>query len=158
MEDSDNICKPAKYCIFCGKTIAEIGGRRIIAQNSRGCTLSENPSQSKDRKYIPLSEANEAYLVIWGEDRLWTGEAVVRAKDAYLRGERPWFCQICGSRQCSTCGNPSYIPAGSDVINGDGKIVHYAMLGADTGCSNPRCKKGQRRKDNRVTSEAENPL
>jgi hypothetical protein len=57
-----------------------------------------------------------------------------------------------------TCGNPSYIPAGSDVINDDGKIVHYAMLGADTGCSNPRCKKGQRRKDNRVTSEAENPL
>ena len=138
---------PDDRCVICGKTIAEIGGRRIIAQNPRGCTVENEPRRNSPKmptytsySLSPLTK----FLIVWGED-FWTEEAIERAKDAFLNGKRPWFCQICGERKCF-CGAPMNYTAASDVINDDGSSVHCGVYVACVGCINFRCSNYRRSK------------
>ncbi|WP_394754786.1 hypothetical protein [Crenothrix sp.] len=138
---------PAKTCVFCDKSLEEVGGRRLVAQRIKGVKLSAecmgggNPDFPY--KSVKLFDDLKAYVVVWGEKSLWTESAVNKAKNEFLTGHRPWFCQICGVRACMQCGSPINHPSGSDVLCSDGNTTHASILPCDCGCINPTCKKYQ---------------
>lgn len=80
-------------------------------------------------------------MAYWGEAELWTKAAIARAKQAYMDGQKPWFCQICAMRQCHACGAPVNYPAGSDIIRADGELRYFAIFSVDLGCGNTHCKR-----------------
>jgi len=132
---------PDDRCVICGKTIAEIGGRRIIAQNPRGCTVESKPRNNSPKMptYTSYSlSPSPLYLIVWGED-FWTEAAIERAKIAFLNGNRAWYCQICGERKCF-CGAPMNHTAASDYIEDDGHSFHCGVHVCATGCINPKCR------------------
>ena len=130
---------PADTCIFCGKRLDEIGGKRIVAQNSRGIILAKKPWHG--RKSFKLSDDKEVYLVVWGGKHEWTASMMEKAKETYAQGKRPWYCQICGGHTCSECGSPRKLPMGADILDEDGISRHVPILPCDLGCINPKCKK-----------------
>lgn len=114
------------------KKIEEIGGRRLIAQRLRGVTLSTKYQGGGNPDYphqsTLLYDDLEIYNDVWGEKSMWTKEAIQRARQSYLNGRRPWFCQVCGCRACSECGAPINLPVGSDVLYENGCSSHCAIL------------------------------
>ena len=92
---------PDSHCILCGKSIEEVGGRRITAQHLRGITFSINSRGGGNPPYKSYKLSSYPfYLVIWGERSMWSQDAIQRAIDAFHKGRRPWFCQKCGRRTC----------------------------------------------------------
>lgn len=136
---------PAKTCIFCNKTIEEVGGMRIVAQKIRGVKLSNRYIGGGDKNFphksIKLSYSPDIYMVFWGKPEKWNQKAVKSAKDAYQKGFQPWYCQICGERKCKVCGSPINYPMGSDIVDDKGCISHIAIFPFDSGCINPKCIK-----------------
>jgi len=136
---------PADRCVICEKTIEETGGRRIIAQHSRGVKLGKryegggNPE--RPHKSIKLYPESDTYVVVWGEKEFWTDARIKRAIQDYQDGRHPWFCQVCGLRTCSLCGSPINDPVGSATISAGGCVGQSPLLGVDPGCTNPECKK-----------------
>lgn len=141
----NTIRPPSKKCIFCNKTIEEIGGKRLTAQKTRGICLSQKlQSESNNdypRTYIKLFDDLEIYMTVWGKEGKWTKSTIDKAKNEYLNGYQPWFCQICGKRACDICGSPQNYPAGSDILYSDGSTSHFGIFPYDHGCSNPDCEK-----------------
>jgi hypothetical protein len=137
--------KPAHSCVICNKTLDQIGGRRLVAQQLRGITLSNKyqGGGNKDYSYksFKFSEDSDDYVVVWGEKSLWEKAAINRAISDYQAGKRPWFCQKCGLRGCSTCGEPINYPMGSGVIDGNGCYSHCPIHPIDPGCINKSCSK-----------------
>jgi len=135
---------PADNCVLCDKPFSEVGGRRLVAQQLRGVSLSNRFLEGGNKDYsmhsVKLFDHHEIYLLVWGEKIKWTAEAIERAKVAYLTGMRPWFCQCCGHRQCRVCNLPINYPMGSDVLNDVGCSSHIPVLPFDPGCSNQECK------------------
>ena len=135
---------PGPTCIFCQKTIDEVGGRRLV-QTTKGIGYGVYDRQigggSKDRPFrsIKFPDVDSKYLVVWGQS--WTTESMQRALKTLQDGKIPWFCQKCGYRQCSVCGEPINYPVASDVIYDDGRIYHCMIIPADLGCINPNCVK-----------------
>ena len=141
---ADKLRLPGPACIFCQKTIDDIGGRRLVATtkgHGYGVYDRQIGGGSKDRpfKSMKFPDAESKYLVVWG-DR-WTSESMRQALKTLLSGKQPWFCQKCGNRQCSVCGEPINYPVASDVIYDDGHIHHCPIIAADLGCINPNCRK-----------------
>ena len=135
---------PARLCLVCERPIEEIGGRRMVAQPLRGTTLLHHPIDDDFRNFrvcIRLFDGRDLYLVAWGEESVFPEKAIERARQDYLAGSRPWFCQVCGRRQCHVCGEVLPRPVASDYVFDDGGIVHCPILGADPGCSNPGCSR-----------------
>lgn len=136
---------PAETCVFCNKTLKEVGGKRLVAQRLRGVTLTNEKlgGGNKDfpRKCFELFSEPLVFMDCWGETKKWTDAAVLSAKNAYLNGKRPWFCQVCGERKCSECGSPINYPMGSDILYGDGRSSHAPIHPFDPGCNNLSCKK-----------------
>jgi len=136
---------PAKTCVFCNKPLNEIGGKRIIAQQLRGIALSKKKTGGGNKdfphKCVELFSEPVIFMDFWGEKDKWTEAAIKSAKNAYLDGKQPWFCQVCGERKCSKCGSPINYPMGSDILYGNGCSSHVAMLPFDPGCINPACDK-----------------
>jgi len=136
---------PAARCVTCDKSLEEIGGKRIVAQQLRGVCLSDRYEGGGNKDYprqsFKLSEDPDVYLQVWGEKVLWTPAAIDRAKDAYLSGLRPWICQICGQRKCSVCGQAINMAVGSDVLYDNGCSSHVPIIPCDLGCVNKACKK-----------------
>ena len=134
---------PAKTCIFCNKSIKDIGGRRITAQKFRGVTLSKNKTGGGNTKYprqsLELFSEPITFICFWGEKEKWTESAIMSAKNAYLNGKQPWFCQICGKRKCDKCATPINYPMGSDILYDDGHSSHAAILPFNPGCINTDC-------------------
>ena len=134
---------PADACVFCNKTLSEIGGKRLIAQQIRGVTLTHKTHQSGDKDvvhlYTELFSDPLTYMACWGEQGLWTAAALASAKAAYLDGKRPWFCQICGGRKCKECGSPVNYPMATDVLYDDGNSAHVGIFPFNPGCSNRAC-------------------
>lgn len=136
---------PAKTCIFCDKSLEEVGGKRLAAQKLKGVKLSAecigggNPAFPY--KSVKLFDDLKVYVVVWGEKGLWTEAAVNKAKNEFLTGHRPWFCQICGARACMQCGSPINNPAGSDVLSSDGSSSYAPIFAGGCGCINPGCEK-----------------
>jgi len=143
--DLDRHLCPADRCVFCDKTLLETGGMRLACQGLRGVCLSGEyrGGGNKDYPYqsFKLSNDPEIYLVVWGEKSKWTELAIAKAKNEYLNGKRPWFCQVCGERKCGQCNSPINYPMGSDILNDDGCTSHAGVFPFDPGCSNPDCDK-----------------
>jgi len=101
------VLSPAMTCMVCERQIENIGGRRLVAQRSRGTNVFDHAMSEGFENFhscTRLFDQSELYLVIWGEGRFVSSEVVTRVKAAYRVGLRPWFCQVCGSRLCSACG------------------------------------------------------
>ena len=92
------------------------------------------------RQCVRLLEDRDLYFVNWGEPDIFSNEALDRARKEYLSGKRPWFCQKCGKRQCSLCGEPIGRPLASTYILDDGRTFYAALLGYNPGCVNSGCK------------------
>ena len=134
---------PAQTCMSCQKPIELIGGQRMIAQSERGTMiLAEAIDSGLDnfRQCTKLFEDRELYFVAWGEESVFSDQVINRAREDFLAGKRPWFCQKCGKRQCHLCGEPTGRPLGSDYIFDDGHTLHSANLGYNPGCINLDCK------------------
>lgn len=136
---------PAESCVICERTLAEVGGRRIIAQKFRSVGVSttkqgggnpEFPAKSLELTRDPL-----VFMVVKGSADMWTQPRIEAAKNTYLSGLRPWFCQNCGNRTCSSCDAPVNRPPACDILYDDGGSAHASILPVDCGCCNPKCKK-----------------
>ena len=138
---------PAKTCIFCDKSLEEVGGKRLVAQKLRGVSLSNQykGGGNPDFPYqsVKLFDDLEVYITVWGEKSLLTQSAIDKAKNEFLTGYQPWFCQICGNTTCVKCGSPLNNPAGSDILHSDGSSSHAPIFAGGCGCINPRCEKYQ---------------
>jgi hypothetical protein len=88
---------------------------------------------------VKLFDDMGVYIVVWGEKGLWTQSAIDKAKNEFLTGYNPWFCQVCGNRVCMECGSPLNNPAGSDILHSDGSSSHAPIFPG--GCVNPSCEK-----------------
>lgn len=133
---------PAEHCVICEKSLEEIGGRRIVAQQVRGVFLSEKYLGGGDPDYPYQSfrmPGSSLYLLVWGSRSMWSEDAVQRAINVFQRNKRPWFCQDCGNRICPECSFPVQYPVGSDVLYDDGCSTHIGMLPICPGCINPNC-------------------
>ncbi|NOQ64919.1 MAG: hypothetical protein GQ582_10445 [Methyloprofundus sp.] len=167
-QDSENLCleeakrqvysdlklkrPPEKTCVFCHKALNEIGGKRIIAQKFRGVALSKKKTGGGNKDYphqsIPLFSNPNIFIDIWGEKEKWNEASIKSAKNSYLNGKQPWFCQICGERKCSHCDSPINYPMGSDILYGNGCSSHVAILPIDPGCNNSACDQYKKWEDN----------
>jgi len=134
---------PDKRCVICNQTIDDVGGRRIVAQKFRGIFLSDRPIGGGNLEFpvksIKLYKYEEIYITYQGE--FWCDDSVERAKQSFLNGLRPWFCQKCGKYSCTECGEPITYPMGSDVLFDDGCSSHIPIHPFDPGCINSNCKK-----------------
>lgn len=134
---------PAENCAICNKSLDEVGGKRIVAQQILGIGLSTKRQGGGNAKYpyqsVQLYSEPDIYMLVWGEKEKWSKEALNSAKQAYLDGKRPWFCQVCGVRVCTECGSPVNYPVGSDVLYDNGCSSHVPIIPADLGCINPDC-------------------
>jgi len=143
--DNSQIYLPSDACIICNRQLEEVGGERIVAQQPRGITISDEYQEEGNSKYprrsFKLSENLHKYLVVWGEKELLKTDVIEKAKAEYKRGKRSWFCQVCGKRTCKECDSPITTPMGSDILSDDGEISHIAILPFDPGCTNPKCQK-----------------
>lgn len=135
---------PDTACIFCNEKLKKIGGYRLVAQQLRGVTLSQTKNSGGNKDYphqcVALFAEPLLYMVFWGEKEKWTDSSVTLAKAAYLKGKRPWFCQICGERKCTECGSPINVPVGSDILYGDGCVSHVGNHPLNPGCINKDCE------------------
>ena len=140
---------PAKTCVFCDKTLKEVGGKRLAAQKFRGVMLSKKRvgGGNKDcpHKCVALFSEPLLYMDFWGTKEEWTESAIESAKTSYLEGKRPWFCQVCGKRKCSKCGSPENYPMASEILHEDGNTSHAGIFPFDPGCINPVCGKYKER-------------
>jgi hypothetical protein len=135
---------PADRCMVCQKTIADVGGRRLVAQPSRGTTITDRyltGGWKNFRLCIQLLKGKELYMAFWGEESIFNYEVIQRAISDYQNGTKPWFCQVCGKRTCHICGEMLWRPVISDYVFKDGHVVYCPCLGADPGCWNPKCKR-----------------
>lgn len=136
---------PAKTCIFCDKSLEEVGGKRLVAQKSKGVHLSNEYRGGGNPDYpfqsTKLFDDLGVYVVVWGERSLWIESTIEKAKNEFLTGYQPWFCQSCGNRVCLKCGSPLNNPAGSDILHGDGSSSHAPMFAGGCDCINPSCEK-----------------
>jgi len=151
-DSEDKKLPPSEKCIFCNKKISEVGGARIIAQKLRGIVLSVKYEGIVDKDYphqsVKLDDKSDLYVVTWGEKEKWTKSTIEKARNEFLRGLRPWFCQVCGDRKCSKCGFPFKYPMGSDILYDNGCSSHVTIFPFDPGCSNPNCEKYKKRNEN----------
>ena len=138
---------PASECAICGKTLEQIGGRRITSQKLRGMVIWHEEWTVHDRTNLQYCERliddQDIYLIIWGEDDVWTPDVIERIKNTYVSGVRPWMCQgyRCGNRQCPECGKANNLPVASDLLYDDGRNPHLMLVPADCGCVNQDCVK-----------------
>lgn len=143
LSEMELIRLPAAECIFCNKALNDVGGRRLIAQRLLGVTLSNinHGGGNKDypHKSIELFPKKSVFMRIWGSNDKWTESAIMSAKNQYLSGKRPWFCQVCGNETCHLCESPLNRPAGADILYDDGYSAHCALLPCSTGCNNADC-------------------
>ena len=134
---------PASHCVICQKSLDEVGGKRIVAQQLRGVIISKEYRGGGNPDYPYRSfkiSPTPLYLTVWGEMSMWPEDAIQRAVDDFQKGKASWFCQICGKRACSVCGAPINYPMGSDILNDNGSSSHCGIMPFNPGCINPRCK------------------
>jgi len=131
---------PADSCLICGKSLNATGGSRLIEQHVRGTALiNSQPGDEDSSKWMPLEDGSDNYVVVWGDEQFVTDEVLQRARDTYLAGKQPWFCQTCGHRACPECGQPLLRPVSSEAVDDEGNISYCAVLGIAPKCSNMDC-------------------
>lgn len=107
---------PASTCIFCDKSLDEVGGQRLTAHWSLAVFPSSKPigggNPKAPNRPLRISSDPPVYLILRGLSSRWTPEHIAKAKALFLEGKRPWFCQVCGNRCCHECGTPIAAPLG----------------------------------------------
>lgn len=131
---------PAANCLICGKSLQETGGSRLIEQSVRGTALiNSQPGKEDTSLWMPLEDGSDNYVVVWGDGEFASDDVLQRARETYLAGQQPWFCQNCGHRACPECRQPLLRPVSSEIIDGEGNISYCAVLGIAPRCANPDC-------------------
>ena len=138
---SKTLYPPAHACALCGKTLEEVGGKRMVVTQFLGVSLWPEPplggSSGLPVDFYPVDEEETLYLIVWGEP--WSTERVDRAIETAREGKHPWFCQVCGGRACEICGSPLSWPQASEIIHGSGRKKRCMSMPAHVGCVNPNC-------------------
>jgi hypothetical protein len=108
---------PAERCIGCNKTLAQIGGQRIVFAHGVGVSDSGHVTGLP----CPL-------------------RARARARRQLRQGQRPWLCQRCSDvGLCPRCGEAFPRAPGADVLHDDGSVWHVPVL-AGMGLRCERCQ------------------
>ena len=132
---------PADRCIFCGRTIEQVGGRRLIGTHTKLVTLSRRAMGGGHPHHpdisVRLRTGEDLFLLVRGPD--WTPQRIEDARDQFLAGRHAWFCQVCGDRKCRRCGSPLNMPWAADVLYDDGCSAHVPLVPFDPGCINRSC-------------------
>jgi len=133
--------QPSTHCIFCSRSLAEVGGARITASQNLGLSIRDVRSNAEAAKggiiRAVSPDAESPAVEFWGN--LWDEHSIERAL-AELRADRqPWLCQICGGRLCSECGSPNRWADGCDVVGDDGSVTHQMIVPTSKRCTNPTC-------------------
>lgn len=131
---------PADSCIFCGKTIREVGGRMLLSMEFRGYLISDKPLSGGNKKwpYRNRLMSNGKWFICWDGDGRWTEDKISEAVKSLEDNRSPWICQCCGHRLCKKCSTPIYNPQGYDVIKTNGEVIHFGLM-APSLC--PECNK-----------------
>lgn len=142
---------PSNRCIFCNKTLDEIGGVRIVFSTFIGVGLS-NSLVSNEKGDIPyrsvkIYDDKEVYAFFRGSKDRWTPELIEKARNEFSRGFHPWFCQVCSGFKCRVCGSPLNYAMGVDTIDSQGDISHMAIFPFTPWCTNPKCGEYKPRKN-----------
>ncbi len=131
---------PAPTCIFCQRSLSEIGGRRITWSSFAGVIvrLHTDPIGSLPSRALvtPLPVPYRGcVLVVWQP----VTDALDRAVDQWFSRQRPWTCQACARRVCDRCGSPEKTPFGSDIVDDNGRSLHVPLLPGPAGCVREGC-------------------
>jgi hypothetical protein len=143
-ENSDVLVfPPATDCIFCEKTIAQVGGYRLTATPFIGLHITTKAggsfSKNQQNQLIAINECFQAQLR--GDTTRWSPQVIQKIKEQVAAGYHPWFCQrCCGSHTCKICGSPINYPMGCERLTDDGKQRHIPIIPFNPGCSNPQCE------------------
>ena len=132
---------PASECAVCGRSLAEIGGARLLRTLQSGLVrrhvdapIGRLPGPAQ---VFPLDgDHRDLNLMVWGLP--WTPAARERATAQVHAGTLPWFCQRCAKRLCETCGTPLRRVPGADVLADDGDVLHDPLLPVPVRC--PTCQ------------------
>ncbi|GAB4228666.1 MAG: hypothetical protein Kow00108_27270 [Calditrichia bacterium] len=140
----ENQLLPANRCLFCNKTIEEVGGNRIALNPFGGVYFSDKYLGGGNPKFpeksVKLWDKTEQYIVLRFKKEHLTDELLEKAKQLVLFGKRPWFCQRCVGPSCQICGSPVNIPQGCTILYDDGCCSYLGILGISSGCNNPSCE------------------
>jgi hypothetical protein len=99
----------ADRCFVCNKTLAEVGGQRIVFTHVIAVRINGND------------------IEVVGVD--CSLEALARAGEQFRAGQRPWLCQRCSNvALCHECGEPFPRCPGADVLYDDGSIWHVPFV------------------------------
>lgn len=137
---------PYDRCAVCDRTLAETGGKRLVATAShaiRICNL-DTPlgSLHHPARTIRLRGDFRDVIVVLSGARLWTHDAIVNVERIVYKGTRPWFCQRCAvSSLCPACETPLTTAPMTDHLEDDGRTVHSPhVAGYVRECPNPACE------------------
>ena len=134
---------PANECGMCGKTLDEIGGRRLLGTITRallikGVQFDWGGSWSVTRA-VRLDEPFRQLFVLMAGS-IATDATLARAREQAQAGQTPWFCMRCAGQVCERCGALSREVPGSTFLADDGRTTYYALLPiGEPGCSDPGC-------------------
>ena len=143
MNNQSNKYLPSHECMFCRKSIEEIGGRRIIAKQILLIGLSDRflGGGNPDYPDVSVKFDENLYIHFRGPKGKWTDELKDYVINEFNDHRHPWFCQICVGRECLECGAPAQYLHGCDIIYDNRCSTHSAILNVHPGCINPDCKK-----------------
>lgn len=148
--------KPHDCCVVCDRTVAETGGKRLIAASFhqlRICTPDvslgslHHPAQT-----IRLKGDFRDVILVFSGERLWTREVKANVMRIVYEGNRPWFCQRCVCNNlCPDCKAPLTTAPMTDYLEDDGRTVHSPhVMGYIRECPNSICPKLQSRNEERT--------
>jgi len=142
MNNPENKFIPSHECIFCKKTIDEVGGRKIVSKYDLSISYSTKylGGGNKDYPYLSIKLDDNHYLNFRGNKELWTKELEEYVIKEFVENRHPWYCQQCAGKVCKLCGSPVQYQHGCDILYDDGRITHFGIFPFPAGCINPECK------------------
>lgn len=128
-------CLPAPTCIFCNKKIEDVKGERFVSQTSRGTSVTNvarekevNNNKTFIQHSIELPTQPITFMNYWGEESKWTKAAVNRAKQAYLDGQQPWYCEKCCEEICNKTRMPKSGAVSAKVVHKHGYVINTVIV------------------------------
>ena len=136
-------CLPADVCAVCGRSLDDVGGRRLLT-SLHGALLIQGLPTSWDGRWRELRAVRldepfgQLYVVLAGFDA--ADKEMDRAGEQAQAEFTPWFCQWCAGQTCRKCGSLLGEVPGSTFLNDDGSTKYFAFLPiGEPACSNLNC-------------------
>jgi hypothetical protein len=130
-------------CIFCGKTIHQAGGSKIISSRNIKMFMSDHfhGGGNPDLPYQSVKLDDDRFLVFKGQKTVWTKANIDKATSFVKQGFDVWWCQSksCANRVCRICNSATQRAYGCDLVGG----VHVSVHPVPAGCVDPDCEKHQ---------------